>query len=492
MVNPFGRIAGAWLVLALVVLPGWAWAAELNSEGTAPKDPVSEDMAPGVLSLSEALDAGTRNWLQANEVTEGARFHRLRERERWRRRYLPSLTLSGTSQKDNLSDEESEEEVEARMDYLVYAGGRHRASHLAAQSAGRAEAMDRREALAALHLQIADRFFELLSSQRRLASLDVSVERAERDHQNMVRRRELGLRTELEVLQALLLLEDERFNHQAERRTRDELAQHLSHLVRVKIPPEIELRPNLLPEDSSRSLATYRKAAQERHWGLIRLEWMMEEAHQELKAQQGAGLPEVALSTVVTDPEGESFTTAVSLSLTYRFGGHSTRLEQGELRGKKEGTSFVLQGGEVTNTSPVSEESTSTTRWGLTLFDFADTAFEQSSREAGARIEYARAARSLIEAREARTREVTQRYNVLERTRAKLALERLRVRKNSKELAAYEASYKAGSVPYEDVVERRTALTTGQLAEITARGEVLQARAALLNASALPLIGEKE
>lgn len=442
------------------------------------------------LTLSEALRLGKLNGLRANENSEGAAYYRERERERWRRRYLPSLTLAGTTEKDNLSGDPSESQLEARVNYLIYAGGRHRAGHLAAQNAGRADALEQRETWAVLELQIAERFFDLLSSHRRLESLQLAVERAERDHRNMARRRELGLRTKLEVLQARLALEDERFNLLSEERTRDEHAQFLSHLIRKPVTPDRNLRVEALRKADPKSVDYYVQAALDNHWELSGLESRMEESRQGLKAQQGARRPEVLLSTVVTDPEGEAFTTKVALSLTYRFGGHSSQVLQEETRGKSSGTSLSLSGGQWVSRSTVNEESTSSTSLGVTFFDFSDPTFDQSSREAFARIDHARAGRLLIEAREARIREVTLRYHALERAKARWVLEGLRVEKNEKELAAYKASYQAGSVPYEDVVERQTALTRGRVSNITARGDVMQAWVALLNASALPLLSE--
>ncbi len=79
------------------------------------------------------------------------------------------------------------------------------------------------------------------------------------------------------------------------------------------------------------------------------------------------------------------------------------------------------------------------------------------------------------------------RHNALLSALDRLKLESLRVRKNELELIAYRKSYQNGSVPYEDLLERQTALNQSRLTEINARAEVQLAWANLLHASGMPL-----
>ena len=439
------------------------------------------------LRLSEALRLSAENWLQGAEFEAEAAWRRQRENEAWRRVWLPSLTLEGSRTSGDLRTGENEREVQARLEYLLYAGGRHLAGYRAALSALAAGNLGAGQARDALGLQVADAFLALLSTGRRIETLRLSVEQARREFANMKRRRDLGLRTGLEVMQAQLALADEQFNLRAEVRTRTENALLLSHLIRRPVAPRARLAPDVAGEDSPRPLAHYQQAALANHKELARLKRDLVRARQEARGEEAADYPELLLTTGVIDPEGDERSQNVALSLVYRFGGHRTHLDLDRTKGTF-GERFST--GDPNNPlefENFEERERRTTSAGVTFFDFRDSTADQSSRQFQARFEQQRAARTLIEAREARLREVQRRFHALETARARLELERMRVRKDTAERDAYRRSYEGGSQPYEAVVERQTNLNRSLLAEIDARGEVLSAWIGLLHESGLPL-----
>ena len=166
--------------------------------------------------------------------------------------------------------------------------------------------------------------------------------------------------------------------------------------------------------------------------------------------------------------------------MVYRFGGNKATAEQVDTRGTSTGQTSSGQ------TFTFSGEKKST-NLGITFFDHQDPAADQGSRQAQARVNLALATRAWIEGREARRQDVLVRHNALLSALDRLKLESLRVRKNELELIAYRKSYQNGSVPYEDLLERQTALNQSRLTEINARAEVQLAWANLLHASGMPL-----
>ncbi len=200
----------------------------------------------------------------------------------------------------------------------------------------------------------------------------------------------------------------------------------------------------------------------------------------ELLAAEGADVPEWLLSASLTDPEGEERIQTVTLGMVYRFGGSKATAERVDTRGTSTG-----------QTSTFSGEQNSTTL-GITLFDHQDPTADQGSRQAQARVNLALATRAWIEGREARLQDVLTRHNGLLSALDRLQLETLRVRKNELEREAYRKSYQNGSVPYEDLLERQTALNQSRLTEINARAEVQLAWANLLYASGKPLVSPEK
>lgn len=320
----------------------------------------------------------------------------------------------------------------------------------------------------------------LLSSTRRIQSLRLTVEQAKTESANMKRRQELGLRTELEVIQARLALADERFKLQEEIRSRAAKAMSLSHLVRLPVAPDAELNADVAMDTRLRPLANYSRAALENHRALTRLARLLEQARHEQRRLDAADYPELELSTALTDFDGDDRSRSVALSLVYRFGGHRVQAERSETQGTFTAQDFTISGGDV-----VLDQSL--TSFGITFFDFQDPAADQGSRQYQARYQRHQAARELVEAREAKLREIQRRYHTLQSAMARLKLEGMRVKTGTLERDAYQRAYQGGNVRYEEFLERQNLLNRNVLAEIDARGGVMLAWIGLLNESGLPL-----
>ena len=176
------------------------------------------------------------------------------------------------------------------------------------------------------------------------------MEQAKTESANMKRRQELGLRTELEVIQARLALADERFKLNDEIRSRKGRALSLSHLVRRPVAPEAELKADVAMDTRPGPLAGYNRAALQNHRGLTRLARLLEQARHEERRSNAADYPELELSTALTDSDGENRTRSVALSLVYRFGGHRVQAERSETRGTFTEQDFTISDGDVVTT----------------------------------------------------------------------------------------------------------------------------------------------
>ncbi|MEE8436205.1 MAG: TolC family protein [bacterium] len=455
--------------------------AQTLAPGGAPLKAVPLTAEPlKTLRLSEALRHGAERWLRAPEFQVSAGLHQRREREAWRRAWLPSLSLSQTIKAGDLTSSETRRKTEARLGYSLYTGGRERAGLRAVQNARAAGVLEEGQARENLKLELAEAFLALLSSTRRIQSLRLTVEQAQTEFSNMKRRQELGLRTELEVIQARMALADERFKLQEEFRSRTAKAMSLSHLVRRPVAPEAELNADVAMDPRLRPLADYNRAALENHRGLTRLRRLLEQARHEQRRLDAADYPELELSTALTDFDGEDRTRSVALSLVYRFGGHRVQAERSETRG-----TFTDQ--DVVTTESLARRDQSLTSFGITFFDFQDAAADQASRQYQARFQRHQAARELVEAREARLREIQRRYLDLQSAMARVELEGMRVATSTLERNAYQRAYQGGNVRYEEWLERQNILNRNVLAEIDARGEVMLAWIGLLHESGLPL-----
>ena len=439
------------------------------------------------LRLSEALRHGAERWLWGPEFRVSAGLHQRREQEAWRRAWLPSLSFSQTRKAGDLTTSETRRKTEARLGYSLYAGGRDRAGLRAARNARAAGVLEEGQARENLKLELAEAFLALLSSTRSIQSLRLTVEQAKTESVNMKRRQELGLRTELEVIQARLALADERFRLEEEIRSRKGRALSLSHLVRRPVAPEAELKADVAMDTRLGPLADYNRAALENHRGLTRLARLLEQARHEQRRLEAADYPELELSTALTDSDGEDRTRSVALSLVYRFGGHRVQAERSETRGTFSDQDFTISGGKVVTTESQTRRDQSLTSFGITFFDFKDPAADQASRQYQARFRRHQAARELVEAREARLREVQRRYLNLQSAMARLELEGMRVAASRLERDAYQRAYQGGNVRYEEFLERQNIFNRNVLAGIDARGEVMLAWIGLLHESGLPL-----
>ena len=439
------------------------------------------------LRLSAALRHGAERWLWAPEFRVSAGMHQRRESEAWRRAWLPSLSLSQTRKAGDLTASETRRRSEARLAYSLYTGGRERAGLRAVRNARAAGVLEEGQARENLKLALAEAFLALLSSTRRIQSLRLTVEQAQSEFSNMKRRQELGLRTELEVIQARLALADERFKLEEEIRSRQAKALSLSHLVRRPVAPEAELNADVAMDTRLGPIAGYNRAGLKNHRGLTRLARLLEQARNEERQSNAADYPALELSTALTDSDGEDRTRSVALSLVYRFGGHRVQAERSETRGTFTDQNFTLSGGEVVTTESLARRDQSLTSFGITFFDFQDPTADQGSRQYQARFLRHQAARQLVEAREARLREIQRRYLDLQSAMARLKLEGLRVTASTLERNAYQRAYQGGNVRYEEYLERQNILNRNALAEIDARGEVMLAWIGLLHESGLPL-----
>lgn len=456
-------------------------------KNTPPKTALPETAPLKSLRLSAALRQGAERWLQGPEFQVFASLHQRREREAWRRAWLPSFSLSQSLKSGDLTRSETRRTTEARLGYSLYSGGRDRAGLQAARSGRAAGVLEEGQAREDLKLELAEAFLALLSSTRRIQSLRLTVEQAGTEFSNTKRRQELGLRTELEVIQARLALADEQFSLGEEIRTRESLAMSLSHLVRRPVAPEAKLNADVAVDARLRALSAYNRAALENHRGLTRLARLLEQARNVELQSNGANYPELELSTALTDFDGQDRTASVALSLVYRFGGHRLQAERSQTRGTFTNEDFTATSGNVATTETLVRRDQSLTSFGITFFDSRDPAADQASRQFQLRFQRHQAARALVEAREARLREVQRRYLNLQSAMARLKLEGMRVAASTLERNAYQRAYQGGNVRYEEFLERQNIRNRNVLAEIDARGEVLRAWIGLLHESGLPL-----
>lgn len=480
-------LGGATLLQAQTPKPGEApQKTELLKAGLLKTELVNTAPLKS-LRLSEALRHGSERWLRGPEFQVFAGLNQRREREAWRRAWLPSLTLSQSIKSGDLTTSETRRTTEARLGYSLFKGGRERAGLRAVQNARAAGVLEEGQAREDLKLELAEAFLALLSSTRRIQTLRLTVEQSNTEFSNTKRRQELGLRTELEVIQARLALADERFRLEEETRSRESLAMSLSHLVRRPIAPEAKLNADVAMDARLRTLDTYNRSALENHRGLTRLARLLEQARHEQRRLDAANYPELELSTALTDFDGEDRTTSVALSLVYRFGGHRVSAERSETRGTFTNEDFTGTSGNVATTETLVRRDQSLTSFGITFFDFQDPTADQASRQFQARFQRYQAARALVEAREARLREVQRRYLTLQTAMSRLKLEGMRVAASRLERNAYQRAHQGGNVRYEEFLERQNILNRNLLAEIDARGEVMLAWIGLLHESGLPL-----
>jgi outer membrane protein TolC len=461
----------AFLVPAVLAPPG-AWAAPLVR-----------------LGLTDALNMAEANALRREEFDEAQRFLGQREREEWRRLAVPALTLQQTERTGNLTGQEQNRTTEARVDYLLYAGGRDRAGYESTRHASAANRFQRAQALAEVRLATAEAYLRFASTRQRIRSLELAAEAAAEEVKNAQRRTQLGLRTGLEVLQAKVVLADQRLELTRELQRQQELALQLTHLVREAVSPETQVEIDVDVGPAPRAPAYYREWAESHHPAVLLAREERKKAEQEWALRRAVRYPEVLLSAGFADSGGENESRSVALSLVYRFGGHHADIGRTVAQATIEQRFFEEDPSVgVTELAFVEERDVETTRYGVTFFDFRDTAASAESALLEARLNRVRAGRLAIEAREERTREIEQRMGELLAARAGYEVEILRVEKNEAELKAFRKAYDAGTVRYEELLEKQRALTTSRLERINARVDVRLSLINLHSAAGLPLL----
>ncbi len=441
------------------------------------------------LALAEALAKAEANALVRDEFGEASGFFAEREREKWRKLYLPSVTLERTQRSGGLTGQEREGTTEVRVNYLLYGGGRDRAGYRVARHATASNRLNQEDVLAELKLMTAEVFLHLASSLRRVQSLEIAVTEGERETDRAERRAQLGLRAKLDVLQSRVALADRRLELDAELQRRRELAQQLTHLLREEVTTgtRIEVAQGIGAEP--RPLAYYRQWAERHHPAILKAAAERNKALEEAALEKAARYPELSLTAGVSDSEGENESRSLALSLVYRFGGHRAVIEQSSAQSTFEQRFFRTDSsGEIVEASVVQERNVNTTRYGVTFYDFQDATASAESALFQARLNLARAERLAVEAREESVREIGQRLGDLNAALRRYEVENLRVDKNAAELRAYRRAFQAGTVRFEELLEKQTADSRGRLDRINALVEVRLARVNLRNAAGLPLV----